>query len=130
MPAGSVPVILEAPWNGSYNYNGRISVFTGFPTVLGWAYHEYQWRGNFNEQDKRMPDIATIYTTSDGQTALDLLHKWNVNFVILGEPELSYIQNTCSQSEYTCNISTAVRKFGQVLEPVFSQGQVTIYRVP
>ncbi len=130
MPAGSVPVILEAPWNGSYNYNGRISVFTGFPTVLGWAYHEYQWRGNFNEQGKREPDIATIFTTSDGQTALDLLHKWNVSFVILGQPEVTYIQNTCSQSEYNCNISTAVRKFGQVLEPVFSQGQVTIYRVP
>jgi YYY domain-containing protein len=130
MSAGSVPVILEAPWNGSYNYNGRISVFTGFPTVLGWTYHEYQWRGNFIERDKREPDIATIFTTSDGQTALDLLHKWNVSFVILGQPEVTYIQNTCSQSEYTCNISTAVRKFGQVLEPVFSQGQVTIYRVP
>ena len=44
--SGKVPVILEAPWSGSYNYNGRISVFTGFPTVLGWAGHEGQWRGN------------------------------------------------------------------------------------
>jgi YYY domain-containing protein len=130
MPAGSVPVILEAPWNGSYNYNGRISVFTGFPTVLGWAYHEYQWRGNFNEKDKREPDIATIFTTSDGQTALDLLHKWNVSFVILGQPEIKYIQDTCSQSGSSCNISTAVHKFSQVLEPVFNQGLVTIYRVP
>jgi hypothetical protein len=130
MLPGIVPVILEAPWYGSYNYYGRISVFTGFPTVLGWAGHEGQWRGSYNEQDKREADIAIILTTSDGQTAMDLLRKWNVSFVVLGQPEVSYIQNTCSQSTYSCDISTAVRKFGTVLEPVFSQGQVTIYRVP
>jgi uncharacterized membrane protein len=130
VPAGSVPVILEAPWSGSYNYNGRISVFTGFPTVLGWAGHEGQWRGSYDEQGKRTPDIATIYTTSDGQTMLDLLHKWNVDYVILGSPELTYIQHVCSQSGSGCTPSTALRKFEQVLQPVFSQGQVTIYKVP
>ncbi len=129
MPAGSVPVILEAPWFGSYNYNGRISVFTGFPTVLGWAGHEGQWRGNYDQQAIREPDIASIYTTSDGQTMLDLLHKWNVKYVILGSPELAYIQSVCSQSG-GCTTSSALRKFNQVLQPVFNQGQVTIYRVP
>jgi uncharacterized membrane protein len=129
MSAGSVPVILEAPWNGSYNYNGRISVFTGYPTILGWAGHEGQWRGNYDQQAIREPDIASIYTTSDGQTMLDLLHKWNVKFVILGSPELAYIQSVCSQSD-GCTTSTALRKFNQLLQPVFSQGQVTIYKVP
>ena len=134
VPAGSVPVILEAPsvppTGGSYTYNGRISAFTGFPSVLGWAVHESQWRGNYDEQGKREPDIATIYTTSDGQTALDLLHKWNVSYVILGNPELNYIQNLCSQPERGCTMSTALRKFDRVLQPVFSSGQVTIYKVP
>ncbi len=129
MPAGSVPVILEAPWYGSYNYNGRISVFTGFPTVLGWAGHEGQWRGNYDQQAIREPDIATIYTSSDAQTTLDLLHKFNVDYVILGQPELAYIQNVCSQSG-GCTTSSALRKFSQVLQPVFNQGQVTIYKVP
>ena len=130
VPAGSVPVILEAPWGGSYNYAGRISVFTGFPTVLGWAGHEGQWRGSYDEQGKREPDIATIYTTSDGQTMLDLLHKWKVDYVILGLPELAYIQHVCSQSASGCTPSTALRKFSQVLQPAFNQGQVTIYKVP
>jgi len=127
--ASGVPVILEAP-GGSYTYEGRISAFTGFPAVLGWAVHESQWRGNYDEQARREPDIATIYTTSDGKTALDLLHKWQVSYVILGAPELSYIQRLCSQPEYACTVSTAVRKFGLVLQPVFSQGQMTIYQVP
>ena len=134
MPAGSVPVILEAPsvppLGGSYHYEGRISAFTGFPTVLGWSYHEGQWRGSYEEQDKRDPDIATIYTTSDGQLTLDLLHKWNVSYVVLGAPELGYIQNLCNQPERGCTTSTALRKFDLVLQPVFNYGQVTIYRVP
>jgi YYY domain-containing protein len=134
IPSGTVPVILEAPsvppWGGSYHYEGRISAFTGFPTVLGWAVHESQWRGNYDEQGKREPDIAAIYTTSDSQTMLDLLHKWNVSYVILGSPEMTYIQQVCSQSTSGCNPSTALRKFSQVLQPVFSQGQVTIYKVP
>jgi len=129
-PAGTVPVILEAPWYGSYNYDGRISVFTGLPTVLGWAGHEGQWRGNYIQQSIREPDIATIYTTRDGQTMLDLLHKWNVSYVVLGQPELNYIQSVCSQSGTGCTTGTALRKFDQVLQPVFKQGQVTIYKVP
>jgi YYY domain-containing protein len=138
IPAGTVPVILEAPSvppaGGSYTYEGRISAFTGFPSVLGWAVHESQWRGNYDEQGKREPDIATIYTTSDGQTALDLLHKWNVSYVIVNAgnnaPELRYIQRLCSQPERGCTMSTALRKFDQVLQPIFSQGQLTIYKVP
>jgi uncharacterized membrane protein len=98
--------------------------------VLGWAVHESQWRGNYDEQGKREPEIATIYTTSDGQTALDLLHKWDVSYVILGSPEMAYIQRLCTQPEWGCNTSTALRKFGLVLEPVFTQGQVTVYKVP
>jgi uncharacterized membrane protein len=134
LPAGSEPVILEAPsappWGGSYTYEGRISAFTGFPTVLGWAIHESQWRGSYDEQARREPDIATIYTSSDGQVTLDLLHKWGVDYVILGGPEMSYIQHVCSQSGSGCSPSIALRKFSQVLEPVFTQGQMTIYKVP
>jgi len=126
---GNVPVILEAP-GGSYTYEGRISAFTGFPAVLGWAVHESQWRGNYDEQARREPDIITIYTTSDGQTALDLLQKWHVSYVILGASELSYIQRLCSQPDHACTLSMALRKFSLVLQPVFSQGQLTIYKVP
>ncbi len=134
LPAGDVPVILEAPsvppWGGSYHYEGRISAFTGFPTVLGWAIHESQWRGNYDQQSIREPDIATMYTTSDPQTMLDLLQKWNVDYVVLGQPEQTYIQDVCSQSGASCTLGTALRKFSKLLQPVFSQGSTTIYKVP
>ena len=126
---GSVPVILEAPGR-SYDYEGRISAFTGYPAVLGWAVHESQWRGNYDEQGKREPDIVTIYTTHDGQVMLDLLRQWQVDYLILGSPELGYIQEVCAQTGQSCTLGTAVRKFDQLLTPVFSQGEVTIYAVP
>ena len=133
LPSGTVPVILQlrsvprliggALEGGSDSYEGRISTFTGFPTVLGWSLHEGQWRGNYDEQAKREPDIATIYTTSDGQTMLDLLHQWKVNFVVLGSPEMTYIQNVCSQSGSSCNPSAAQRKFGWCSNPSSARGR-------
>jgi YYY domain-containing protein len=124
-----LPVILEAPGK-SYTYEGRISAFTGLPSVLGWAIHESQWRGNYEEQGKREPDIAAIYSSHDGSFALELLHKWNVDYVILGWSEQNYIQQLCSDQARRCNLTSAMRKFGLVLNPVFSQGLVTIYAVP
>ncbi len=94
--------------------------------MLGWAIHESQWRGNYDEQGKREPDIATIYTTNDSQLMLDLLRKWEVDYLILGSSERSYIQEICK----SCSLGTAVRKFDQLLTPVFSQGDITIYAVP
>jgi uncharacterized membrane protein len=127
--AEGVPVILEAPGK-SYNYEGRISAFSGLPTVLGWALHEGQWRGNYDEQGKREPDIAAIYSTKDPQEALGLLQKWNVDYLIIGPAEMNYIQQLCSDPNRACNLSRALGKFERVLTPVFQQGAVTIYKVP
>jgi uncharacterized membrane protein len=124
-----VPVILEAPGK-SYNYEGRISAFSGFPAVLGWAYHEGQWRGNYDQQSLREPDIQTIYTTRSGDQALELLRKWGVKYVIVGDTEINYIQQLCSDPNRACNLSLALNKFDTVLTPVFQQGNTTIYAVP
>ncbi|MGD2176711.1 MAG: DUF2298 domain-containing protein [Anaerolineae bacterium] len=127
--AQGIPVLLEAPGR-SYDYEGRISAFTGFPAVLGWALHESQWRGNYVEQGKREPDIQTIYTTADRRQALDLLHKWEVDYVIVGSPERHYADELCSASDRQCSATTALRRLDQVLQLVFEQGETAIYRVP
>jgi YYY domain-containing protein len=127
--AQGTPVILEAPGK-SYNYEGRVSAFTGFPTVLGWALHESQWRGNYAEQGRREPDIQTIYTTADHQQALELLHKWGAEYVIVGPPERRYAEERCAAPEQQCSAVAGLRKFDILLEPAFEQGQTTVYRVP
>jgi YYY domain-containing protein len=124
-----VPVILEAPGD-SYDYEGRISAFTGLPAVLGWSLHEGQWRGDYTEQHEREPDIATIYTTHDGKQALQLLHKWEVDYVVVGATERRYVEELCDAPDRSCFPVEALGKFDRLLEPVFEQGQTTIYRVP
>jgi YYY domain-containing protein len=130
-PQGIPPTILEAP-GSSYTYEGRISAFSGVPALLGWAVHESQWRGSYIEQGKREPDIQTIYTTKDGQLALQLLQKWDVRYVVVGNAETNYIDQKCRdpQLNLACNLSAALRKFDTALKPVFQQGSVTIYAVP
>jgi YYY domain-containing protein len=125
---GSLPIILEAP-GGNYDYEGRISAFTGYPAVLGWALHESQWRGSYVEQGKREPDIEAIYTTADDQQTLELLHKWDVDYVIVGPPERRYAEELCQAPERQCAASEALPKFNSVLTLVFEQGQTAIYRV-
>ncbi|MCA9956649.1 MAG: hypothetical protein KC434_18095, partial [Anaerolineales bacterium] len=56
------PTIVEAV-GGQYSAYGRISASTGIPTLLGWAGHEYQWRGySTPEPSERDPIVREIYT--------------------------------------------------------------------
>ena len=115
------PVILETPGQ-SYNYEGRVSALTGLPTVLGWEGHEGQWRGSYEEQGKRRPDIEAIYSTivrtdQDAARVLDLLNKYDVAYVIVGPTERQHYP------------AAGLAKFDLLLEPVFRQGEVTIYLV-
>lgn len=126
---GQTPVILEAP-GGGYEPSGRISAFTGLPTLLGWINHEGQWRGSQEEISRRLPDIETIYTTPDPQQALDLLRKWNVHYLVLGTPERQFIEETCRKPERSCSASRAAAKFDRFLTPVFTQKSITVYAVP
>ena len=113
------PVILEKPGAGgtSYAYEGRVSALTGLPTLLGWAGHEGQWRGNYDVQGAREPDIATIYNTLDTEQALTLLDKYGITYVYVGLLE---------RSEYD---PRGLEKFGRLAETVYQNDSVVIYRI-
>lgn len=60
---------------------------TGLPTLLGWAGHEGQWRGSYDVQSARDPDIMTLYNTPDPQAAVSLLEEYGVTYVYVGPLE-------------------------------------------
>jgi YYY domain-containing protein len=128
-PDGGIPTLLEAA-GGSYEIAGRMSAFTGFPTLLGWANHEGQWRGSDPEIEQRRALVQTIYTTSSTQEALDLLHRWQVKYVVLGNTERQYIDTVCSAAQPPCDPNQAQAKFNQSFAKVFSHGTLQIYQVP
>ena len=52
-------VIIEAfSTSSSYSDYARMSVYSGDPTVLGWWYHEFQWRGSLTEQVSQIQDLT------------------------------------------------------------------------
>ncbi len=80
------PVILEAV-GGQYTGFGRISANTGLPTVLGWAGHEYQWRGSTPEPAQRGSAVAAIYDGLDWEQIEALLEEYDVTYIYLGALE-------------------------------------------
>ena len=111
-------VVAEATGNPYSNY-GRISIYSGLPTILGWGNHEGQWRGSDFQGilAERREEVETLYATPDWQTTQLILEKYNVRYVVVGDLE---------RTSYRVN----EEKFNNFLKPVFRQGNVTIYEVP
>jgi uncharacterized membrane protein len=112
-------VILEAV-GGSYSGYGRVSTHTGLPTLLGWTYHEYQWRGDFSVQGSREGDVAEIYTTDVGETAKELINKYGIDYVYVGPLERTKYQ----PPEYP---PINEEKFLSFMSVIYRVGDVTIY---
>ena len=83
--AGSL-VILEAP-GAVFTYTSRVATFTGLPTVVGWTSWETMWRGYSADVGERENDVNTVYNTSNNDQAIELLNKYNVQYIYVGSVE-------------------------------------------
>jgi uncharacterized membrane protein len=124
------PVMLEDSC-GSYQWYGRVSVYTGLPTVMGWSDHEGEQRYG-EEVGPRVGDVQTIYATTDPNLALSLIHKYDVQYVYLGQLERA----TCGDFGGKAGDplpAAAISKFdamvGTSLQVVYRNPDVTIYKV-
>ena len=106
-------ILVEAV-GGSYSGFARISSLTGLPTVLGWPGHELQWRGGVNEMGTREGDVLLLYSTYDWLTAKEIIEKYDIRYIYLGDLE---------RSKYQSN----EKKFADNLQLVFSNSSVKIY---
>jgi len=118
------PTIVEAV-GGQYSPegHGRVSASTGIPTLLGWAGHEYQWRGySTPEPAERDPIIRDIYTVPgwDNSNITNVLNGYDVAYIYVGNLE---------RSTYGSNGRLpGTNKFNEQLEVAYQNGSVTIYR--
>ncbi|MDO8638080.1 MAG: DUF2298 domain-containing protein [Candidatus Daviesbacteria bacterium] len=115
-PNGRQPVILEAQGD-SYTDFARVSSNTGFPTVIGWPVHEWLWRGSYDEAGKRGTDVTTLYESPDLNVTQDLLKKYNVEYVFIGDLE---------KQKYT---KLNEEKFNNLGKIIFQSGSTKIYRL-
>ena len=77
------PVIAEA-CGDSYSDYQRVSAMTGLPCVLGWYVHEWLWRGDIAELNKRAADLEIIYTSEDEGIVRELLDEYDVEYLYVG----------------------------------------------
>ncbi|HEY9151870.1 MAG TPA: DUF2298 domain-containing protein, partial [Anaerolineales bacterium] len=108
-------VVAEAV-GGGYTAYGRISEYTGLPTVINWPDHESQWGRGGAEQGTRQDDIKTLYTTPTWSAAQAIINQYNIQYIYIGDLE---------RSTYPVQED----KFSAHLAQVFQQGNVTIYEV-
>ncbi len=111
------PIVLEAI-GPQFSEFARVSAFTGLPTVLGWAGHELQWRGNFDEPGRRIPDIDNIlFGSSDQEKSRRLIAQYNIEYVFIG---------TLERNKYP---GPALEKFAGFMDVVYEHPEgVTIYQ--
>jgi YYY domain-containing protein len=112
-------VLVEAvsPDGGDYSLYGRVSMLTGLPSVLGWRYHETQWRGGEEKIGSREADVAILYETTDWEDAQAVIDKYNIEYIYIGDLE---------SSTYDLD----VEKFYQHLRVAFQEGDVIIFHCP
>ena len=77
------PVVLETQGR-SYMEFGRISMYTGLPTVVGWSPHVEQ-RGNpAAEVEARRIAVDSIYSLPTSTNSVALLRRYHVGYVYVG----------------------------------------------
>ena len=108
-------VVAEAV-GGGYTAYGRISEYTGLPTVINWPDHESQWGRTGADMGNRQDDIKTLYSTPDWQAALAIINQYNIQYIYIGDLE---------RSTYPVQEDN----FRTYLTQVFQHGNVTIYEV-
>ncbi len=83
--AGS-PVIMEGRrFPSEYQWNGRISIATGLPSVVGWNWHQRQQRAidplpTWVEQRER--NARAFYETGNIADAVDILYHYDVKYIV------------------------------------------------
>jgi uncharacterized membrane protein len=120
--------VLEA--NGmNYSHADRISTYTGLPTVVGWPFHELQWRASLDPLIiwEAWLDMSRIYETTDPAKALELLKKHNVRYVFIGQIEngtRTFTGDSKDRKEFSAE---ALAKFEIFMKPIYTDSANQIY---
>ena len=80
--------ILEAHGD-AYREFTRISMNTGLPTILGWEHHIKQRGLTERALIERKRAIRAIYSSDDLAMTKDLLVKYNIDYIVVGQLERS-----------------------------------------
>jgi YYY domain-containing protein len=111
------PGVVAEAVGGQYSGYARVATHSGQAAVLGWPGHQGQWRGGYEEVGSREADMRTLYETPDWNQALEIIRRYDIDYIYIGSLELS---------TYALN----PEKFDQNLGVGFALEGVRVYVVP
>jgi uncharacterized membrane protein len=118
-PGAGGPSVVDA--GSDYTDSGRISGRTGRATVIGWFFHEIQWRGdndeNRAEYQRRQEMVDSAYISGDPELVLSVMREFGAEYLIVGRVELA-------------RYAGLMPDFSQFLDVAFEAGTYRIYQLP
>jgi uncharacterized membrane protein len=116
------PVIIEGNMV-EYHWGDRMTIYTGLPNVIGWNWHQRQQRARAPEYliPSRIADVNDFYLTTDPLHSQELLKKYGVKYVILGQLERALYPGPGLEKFDQLN--------GSLWKEVYREGETVIYEV-
>lgn len=114
------PRILEAG-GPPYREFGRVTMFTGLPTLLGWEYHVMQRGTPVKTVTERRDVIKEIYSSEHLDPALTLIRENKIEYILIGSLERKTYNDK------------GLKKFADspnMFPVIFSSGDTIVYRTP
>ena len=114
------PILMEG-MTPMYRWGGRVSIYTGLPSVVGWKWHQEQQRWKYRHEVKnRISDVNYIYRSLNTTQILYLLRKYGVEYVYVGGLERLYYPEE------------GIEKFNEMtddMDAIYKNEDVVIYKV-
>jgi YYY domain-containing protein len=116
------PIIAE--WYATeYNWNSRISVQTGLPSVIGWQNHlKQQYTLLHPEIEQRVRDIQTLYTTGEQEEIERIISNYGIEYIVVGELERVFANPA------TLDLFESLAQSGE-LELIYNENSTQLYQV-
>lgn len=113
------PTLVEAH-GPAYQQYARAAMHTGLPIVVGWEYHLIQRSQRHGDILTRARAVEAVYTSPEPRQVAAALARYKAAFVLVGRAE---------RERYGPQAGAAFTRWPELLRPVFSQGDVTLYAV-
>jgi YYY domain-containing protein len=116
------PVIIEGNMV-EYHWGTRNTIYTGLPNVVGWNWHQRQQRATASEDliQGRISDVNEFYLTSEPARAREILDRYDVEYVIVGQLERALYPGP--------GLDKFPSMEGELWQEVFQIGDTVILRV-
>jgi uncharacterized membrane protein len=86
LPLDAGSSIIEASGD-PFGPTARASAMTGQPAVMGWANHQWLWRGDSTSAFRRADAVRAFYTTADQELRCRIIQRHAISYALIGTVE-------------------------------------------